>query len=448
MNSHRLLCPALCLLILAFPTAGLAAPVERNRVQTLGGPGEERFHAVVSSDGAVFFGGFKDGVGGLGDAWLYATDLDGTPIVDLTYQDISGRPSVIRAMDTTRRGLVAGGQLGSEGTDLDVFVMGLTEDGQIVWQLSLQLPGNQILGDVAPLGDGDVLVVGSTSSPGATRSDAWVVRLDSTGAIRWQKKLATLGEDRIHSAIETSSGDLLLAGQGGVGRQIDGYQGWVVSMDADGNLLSHQGYELAQSDRINSLVPTKRGYLGFGVAFETSFEQGQGWILELDEWGNFADSRLVGDFEQFGGDELVAGLETKAGGFIAVGNSETVSGHGQQLVAVEFDSRGVALWVRHFGTAGFNVAAGAIELRGSRGLVLAGSTQSVGAVDALQITTVTPPDDGSSCAQIGTLPVRTAPFLPRQGVPFLAVSDTAATVVPDVLVEADSDTGVDTLCAY
>jgi hypothetical protein len=445
---RRALYPVHLILLLSLSIAAFGAPRDRNRVQTLGGPNGDRFHALVNSDGALFFGGLKDGVGGAGEAWLYATDLDGNPFVDRTYRDVSGQPTVIRSLETVRKGLLAGGQLGSGDLDLDVFVMRLTEDGQIVWQVSLELAGNQVLGDLLELANGDVLIVGATLPPGETRSDAWVVRLDPTGAILWQKVLGTPGEDELHTAIETSSGDLLLAGQGGVERKIDGYQGWVVSMDADGSVLSHRGYKLGESDRINKLIATKRGYLGFGVAFETSFQQGQGWVLELDAAADFVDSRLVGDFEQLGHDELLDGVETNAGGFIAVGNTETASGYGQRFLAVEFDSRGVFLWVRHFGADGFAVAAGAVGLRGGRDLVMAGSTQSLGAIDALQVKTVTSPDGGASCDGIGALPIRVVPFLPQQDIPFLTVGDSVATSVAADLTEDSTETARDTLCSF
>ena len=445
MKSIRWFVP---LVLLALSIPALADSPDRNRIEQLGGPERDRFHAVIQSGGTVFFGGAKDGVGLLQDAWLYATDLGGNALVDVTYRDASGRPAVLRSL-AINGALWAAGELGTGSVDLDVFVMQLDEDGQILYQAALDLAGDQIVGDLVELSDGGALLVGSTAAPGAIRSDAWAVRFDASGAIRWQRVLSTLGEDRLRTAVETATGDLLLGGQGGVGRQIDGFQGWIVRLDADGNLLSHQGYELGQSDRVNQLIPVKRGFVGIGVAFETSFEQGQAWILDLDENGAITRSRLVGDFRQLGHDEFVAGAETPGGGFVATGVTDTIPGPSRQLFAVEFDNRGDPLWSRHFGGAAFEVAGDAIRVRGGGGgLMLAGSTQSVGTIDAWAVKSEVPPPDGTECPLTGSLFPRTVDFTPRLGVPFLTVRDSAAVLTPASLVEGSSPTTATGLCSF
>ena len=195
--------PVLLVLCLTLGSAALAVPPDRNRSEVLGGAGGDRFFTAVQSDGTILFGGLKDGVAGLGDAWLYATVLDGNPLIDRTYPSVSGRPAAIRAL-ATGDGLLAAGLIGREGIDLDVFVMRLTEDGHIVWQASLELVGDQMLGDLVTLSDGGALIVGDTLAPDDDRTDAWVVRLDTAGAIRWQKILGSPGDDKLRTAVETA----------------------------------------------------------------------------------------------------------------------------------------------------------------------------------------------------------------------------------------------------
>ena len=47
----------------------------------------------------------------------------------------------------------------------------------------------------------------------------------------------------------------------------DAYQGWVVEIDSNGNVLWQKGYEAGSSDGINTITLSEEGILALGFAF-------------------------------------------------------------------------------------------------------------------------------------------------------------------------------------
>ena len=54
--------------------------------------------------------------------------------------------------------------------------------------------------------DGGFIVAGSTSSSGAGGNDAWLIKLDPSGQIIWQKAYGTAGNDYAVAVQETNDG--------------------------------------------------------------------------------------------------------------------------------------------------------------------------------------------------------------------------------------------------
>jgi len=106
------------------------------------------------------------------------------------------------------------------------------DTAHVVLSARLGGSGREMGRDVEVLPSGDLLAVGSTTSPdfpvtagawdtayhpGPKDSDGWLARLSPEGTIRWSSYLGTPNYERIYAAGIAPSGDLVVAGRGGEG---------------------------------------------------------------------------------------------------------------------------------------------------------------------------------------------------------------------------------------
>ncbi|MBN9384944.1 MAG: hypothetical protein J0H74_29585 [Chitinophagaceae bacterium] len=107
------------------------------------------------------------------------------------------------------------------GNNFDWWVVKVDATGNIQWQKALGGTGNDQCFSVSATPDGGCIAAGSTASTdgdvtvfhGAT--DAWVVKLSNTGAIQWQKELGGAYQDGAQSIQLTADGGYIMAGYAG-----------------------------------------------------------------------------------------------------------------------------------------------------------------------------------------------------------------------------------------
>jgi hypothetical protein len=134
--------------------------------------------------------------------------------------------------------------------------------------------------------DGGYIVAGWTLSFGAGGLDFWVLKLDASGQVQWQKTYGGGYSDVARSIQQTSDGGYIVAGwtlSFGAGN----YDVWVLKLNASGNVVWQKTYGGGSDDYAESIQQTSDG--GYIVAGETwSFGAGSAdfWVLKLDANGN------------------------------------------------------------------------------------------------------------------------------------------------------------------
>ncbi len=162
---------------------------------------------------------------------------------------------------TTDGGYIVGGSVYYSGGNVttphyghndeyDIWVFKLARDGRLVWQNSLGGTGRDYEQDVHATPDGGCLVSGYTTSDdidvsghhGDTSNyDGWVVKLDSTGSIEWQKCLGGTQLDGLTGIALTSDGGCVIAGN---------------TRSSDGDVMKNQGNGDAWVVRLASFLTT------------------------------------------------------------------------------------------------------------------------------------------------------------------------------------------------
>lgn len=243
---------------------------------------------------------------------------------------------------------------------------------------------DEILG-IRQTSDGGYIAVGdATSSNSGTLTgitnnggkDGWVMKLDASGNIVWQKLLGGSADDILYSARQTTDGGYIISGDAnstnsgtltGVTNN-GGLDAWIIKLDASGNTVWQKLLGGSGFDRfIESAQTTDGGYIAVGTATGsdgtlsgvTSYGDLDGWIVKLDATGNTTWQKLYGGGSQ---DQFQSVEQTTDGGYItalaaanvnSVNGTYTVAGYGQyDGWVVKTDSLGNLQWQRLFGTSG------------------------------------------------------------------------------------------------
>jgi hypothetical protein len=69
----------------------------------------------------------------------------------------------------------------------------LAADGSVTWERSFGGAGQDTARGIAATADGGLVVVGSTTTQGAGKTNVWILRLDADGKLRWDRAFGTAG---------------------------------------------------------------------------------------------------------------------------------------------------------------------------------------------------------------------------------------------------------------
>lgn len=208
--------------------------------------------------------------------------------------------------------------------------------------------------------------------------------------IEWEKSLGGSNVDQAYSIVNTSDGGSVIAGRsnstdGDVSDLNGGFDYWVVKLNASGNIIWQKTFGGTGTDAANSIIQTSDG--GYAVAGSSNSGNGditapQGgndyWIIKLDANGNIVWQKSYGGN---GSDEAQSIIQTSDGGYLVVGNSDSQSGNitnpngGVDYWIIKLDTNGNLVWQKSYGGTGADYAYSTVQSADGNYLV-AGYTNS------------------------------------------------------------------------
>jgi hypothetical protein len=214
------------------------------------------------------------------DIWILKVAQDGTKEWDKTYGE-SDQDQANSIQQTNDGGYIVAGQidLSSSGGNVGIWILKLHPSGEIHWQKTYSGDKTDYACSIQQTNDGGYIVAGSTSSFGAGSSDIWILKIDPEGEVEWQKSNGGEGQDFAQSIRQTTDGGYIVAGTTysfGLGdRDI-----WVLKLDASGDVEWQKTYGGYGIEEAYSIVETYDG--GYSVAgFTASYGAGDRDFLVL-----------------------------------------------------------------------------------------------------------------------------------------------------------------------
>ncbi|WP_367270972.1 protein kinase [Thermococcus sp.] len=200
----------------------------------------------------------------------------------------------------------------------DAFVARLDGDGKVKWFKTYGGEKDDGFNDVKIAPNGDVIVAGYTRSFGAGGRDAWVLRLDKEGNVKWQKTYGGSYLDEANAVAIAPNGDVIVAGSTrsfgpGLGDV------WVLRLDADGNVKWQKTYGGSDNEWANAIAIADNGdIIVAGGTYSFGAGDRDAWVLRLDENGNVKWQKTYGGSRN---DEAASVLLDEGGNIIIAGNT-------------------------------------------------------------------------------------------------------------------------------
>jgi hypothetical protein len=246
------------------------------------------------------------------------------------------------------------------------------------WDNVVGSKGPDYLSSMLVTKDGGYLLSGySSSGTGEDKSqesrggfDYWLVKTDSLGKKRWDKRYGGTSDDVLSSVIQNSDGSFLLCGYTASGLGADKTQEsrgdldyWVVKIDSVGTKLWDKRFGGSGTDILRFGAQTEDGgYLLAGNSSSTASgdktQQSQGvedyWIVKIDSAGTkLWDRRYGGSNAEF----LSSAVSINEQGYLLAGTSYSGIGgdksqdsrEGWDYWVLKIDTEGNKLWDRRFG---------------------------------------------------------------------------------------------------
>lgn len=213
----------------------------------------------------------------------------------------------------------------------DYWVVKIDGVGNVVWDKTYGGIGNDIISSICPLSDGNYLLSGFSNSPisgdktenSRGNHDYWILKIDGSGNILWQKTIGGSNFDIAYCSFEYSPNSYWIGGNSNSSisgeknentRGFDDY--WITVLDAQGNLtqqftlggsLTESLYEMIKTQDGNVLLS---GSSNSPVSGEKSLptigqDSRNAWLLKIDQTGNIIWQQVYGGIWEEGFNSIV-----------------------------------------------------------------------------------------------------------------------------------------------
>jgi len=360
--------------------------------KSFGGSGFDMLQSIKNtSDGGFILAGTsssaksfqkKENCKGLSDFWVIKLNAAGDEQWQRTIGG-NGQEELLCAFQTKDGGYILGGSSSSSPNsistskfdekslitdtyakseksrgNMDYWIVKLDRQGVIEWQKTYGGQYADLLRSMEQTSDNGYILAGYSNSPisgdktegNKGAGDYWVLKLNNTGEIQWQKAYGAEGDDQPYVIHQTKDGGYIIGGnsnsssalssQGGIVGNGTDY--WILKLDEEGEVVWSKTFDFGKVDILTSLVENNDGtYLIGGHARNSGPRSGGGLMskaasliakekdgindylaLKINDRGEEIWSKTVGS----GGEDILRKLiETRDGGYLMAGTSNSGS---------------------------------------------------------------------------------------------------------------------------
>jgi hypothetical protein len=256
----------------------------------------------------------------------------------------------------------------------DVYVIKTDEKGNTIWTKTFGGAANEEANEVIFSSDGNLLILGNTSSYGAGGNDVYLLKIDTTGALLWQKNYGGAANESGEDIMQTPDGNYMISGAtasyGSGARDM-----YVLKINTFGTVIWSKTFGGIADDGAVSLCNADSGkVMLFGYTDNYGALNRDWYVLKINSIGDSLGSWLYGGAEY----EQAASIEpTSDGNFVILGHTASFGHIEHNMYAAKITSNGAIVWENNYGGA-FHDGGEHGKQSSDGGYILAGSTMSFG----------------------------------------------------------------------
>lgn len=292
-----------------------------------------------------------------------------TKIIGQLYNDFAY--SIIQTIDG---GYAIAGSTDSLGSNhTKIYIIKINSLGNIQWTKTYGGNNNDYGSCIIQTSDGGYALSCGTYSFGAGLTDAYVIKLDSSGIIQWTRTIGGTQYDGGNTIIQTLDGGYAIAGS----TISFGFNMYFIKLDLNGNIqwAESVGGSPRASDGKSIVQSNDGGYVLTGGTYEYGAGDWDVYITKFDINGNLIWTRTVGGVNYDIGNSIT---KSPDGGYAICGYTESYGMGGRDVYLVKVDGNGILQWTKTIGGTG-NEEGNSIVNSNDGGYVIAGYSSSFGA---------------------------------------------------------------------
>jgi hypothetical protein len=245
----------------------------------------------------------------------------------------------------------------------------------IQWQKNFGGSASDYAYSIIPTADGGYVTAGKSNSSDFDvtgnhgSNDCWVIKMNSSGLIDWQKSYGGSGDDGAYTIRQTPDGGYILgaysfSADGDVTVNKGGQDLWIVKLDMDGNIQWQKSYGGSEDDTPFSIcLTTDGGYVIAGSSYssDSDLTVNNGaldvWVLKIDSIGTLQWQKSFGGADY---DYAATILQTPDGGYIVAGGAGSNGGDvtgchgGGDAWVIRLDAAANVQWKKCYGGTGYD----------------------------------------------------------------------------------------------
>ncbi len=372
----------IAVLVSSCDDSGVVAPTTTagKNVRTYGGASSDELTDMEQvNDGGVLLSGFTVSFGA-GNNDFYAIRL--TSAGDITWSKAYGSTGNDICTSGIQAGdggfIFAGNTISPVSNGSDVMLVKTDANGHMTWSFDYSIPNDQYVGSVVQDVDGGFIVCGYSNELDVANSEVMLLKVNSAGAIVWEKLYGGAFNDLGIKMVKTSDGGFLVAGAtfsfGATNEDI-----YMLKLKADCSLDWTYKYGGDAVDQPFDVIETYgHDFLITGYTRSFGLTNGSMLLFKTDHNGVIYTSegwpRTIGDSSGLS-QSLGAALATD-GSFYITGYTTNATGN-KSLFFAHYFNNSLFDFARSYGTTTNNDMGVAILAR-SNGFLIAGNTDANG----------------------------------------------------------------------
>ena len=404
---------------------------------------DHAFSVHQTTDGGYVVVGYSDsfGLGGY-DIEIIKLNSEGTVLWEKTYGGIYNDYARSIQQTTDEGYIIAGYTFSSE--NFDFLILKLDSNGDATWIKTFGEDGSDTTRSVEQTADEGYIVLGNSNSFGVDAEDIWVLKLDENGAVSWQNTYVGNSVNTARSIQQTADGGYIIAGRTTISGTFN-VDLWLLKLDSNGAISWQKTYGGEGFDGATSIWQTSdEGYIVSSWTTSFGVDESDIWLVKLDNLGDVTWQKTFGGA---GEDYPVDIQQVSDEGYIIAGWTTSFGSGNRDYWLIKLDINGNISWERTYGGSLLDEAH-FIRQTTDGGYIVAGDTVSFGKGSSDYFVLKLDPSGeipGCNISQISNATVANTSILP-QDITSTILSTTAIIASPSITSQ-DTSVGIRDACA-